>query len=106
MQTMARAKTNPSTSVTFRLPDESLQGIENLAERNSHDRTAELIGACRHWVEIGGSAGVDTSLNEKVDCLQKKMDVVEAAVLEMSDTMKRIEEINTTLIRILEKIVK
>ena len=63
---MARSKINPSTSVTFRMPDSILKEVDRLALQNYHDRTAEINGACRHWVEIGGTSGVTSSSLEEI----------------------------------------
>ncbi|MDO5844746.1 MAG: hypothetical protein Q4Q53_06355 [Methanocorpusculum sp.] len=100
---MARSKTNPLTSVTFRMPDETLHKIEELAALNSHDRTSEIIGACRHWINIGGNAGIDISTKDKIAELQSHVISLEKTVSEISLTMIKLEENNTTLLRIIEK---
>ena len=102
---MARSKIHPTTSVTFRLPDDSLQSIDELARKNSHDRTAELISACKYWVKIGGTVGTDAQLNENIQVLQEKIAVIEESMKTMSDSIKHLEESNTTLLRILEKLM-
>ncbi|MBQ4597957.1 MAG: hypothetical protein IJB12_06110, partial [Methanocorpusculum sp.] len=64
---MARTAAESSTSVNFRMPDSLLKNIDELARQNHHERTAEINGACRHWVEIGGVAASDKTTHSRID---------------------------------------
>lgn len=99
---MARIKSNPSTSVTFRMPNGSLHKIDELATLHSHDRTTEIVDACKYWIEIGGASGIDTSTKDKITNLHSHIISLEASVLELSKSLEQLEENNRTLIRIIE----
>ena len=103
---MARSKSNPSTSVTFRMPDECLQSIDELAAKNSHDRTSEIIGACKHWVEIDGAVGVDVSTKERISEIQEHIASLEESIQKIESAVRQIEENNTILLRIIETMAK
>ena len=68
---MARTAAESSTSVNFRMPDSLLKGIDQLARENHHERTAEINGACRHWIEIGGAASSDKTTHKRIDELEQ-----------------------------------
>ncbi|HJJ96267.1 MAG TPA: hypothetical protein O0X38_01290 [Methanocorpusculum sp.] len=68
---MARTSQESSTSVNFRMPDSILKNIDRLAGENNHDRTSEINGACRHWINIGGSAATDETTFQKIEQLQQ-----------------------------------
>lgn len=68
---MARTAAESSTSVNFRMPDSLLKGIDQLARENHHERTAEINGACRHWIEIGGAAASDKTTHKRIDELEQ-----------------------------------
>lgn len=99
---MARSKTHPLTSVTLRMPDEILHKIDTLAANNSHDRTAEIVGACRHWAEIDGILGTDASTKEKLEALKIQIATMEQSIIEISSTLRQLEENNTALLHIIE----
>lgn len=103
---MARSNRNPSTSVTFRMPDECLQHIDELAAKNSHDRTSEIIGACKHWVEIDGVVGVDRSTKERISEIQLRIASLEESIQKIESAVRQIEENNTILLRIIETMAK
>ena len=67
---MARTAAESSTSVNFRMPDSLLKNIDELARLNHHERTAEINGACRHWVEIGGVAASDKTTHSRIEELE------------------------------------
>ena len=67
---MARTAAESSTSVNFRMPDSLLKNIDELARQNHHERTAEINGACRHWVEIGGVAASDKTTHSRIEELE------------------------------------
>lgn len=105
---MARSKINPATSVTFRMPDEILKIIDELAVKNTHDRTAEINDACRHWIEIGGTNGNETITQSKISNLEKeiallseRIGVLETSLEKISDTMVQNEKTNSTLLNII-----
>lgn len=86
---MARSKINPSTSVTFRMPDSILKEVDRLALQNYHDRTAEINGACRHWIEIGGTSGVTSSSLEEITKLSEQLQNLEEQIVSMMQQMKQ-----------------
>lgn len=67
---MARTAAESSTSVNFRMPDSLLKNIDELARQNHHERTAEINGACRHWIEIGGVAASDKTTHRRIEELE------------------------------------
>lgn len=106
---MARSKLNPATSVTFRMPDAVLQTIDKLAIENSHDRTAEINVACRHWIEIGGILGNETitqkkvhELKEELIQLNKRLEIQESVISQLTESMNKLEKNNTTLLSVIE----
>lgn len=105
---MARSKINPATSVTFRMPDDNLNKIDELALKNSHDRTAEINIACRHWIEIGGVFGNETitqskisEIESKINLLNDRMEKLENAVDKISDVLTQMDKNNSTLLNII-----
>lgn len=96
---MARSKLNPSSSVTFRMPNPILKEIDRLAEQNTHDRTAEINGACRHWVEIGGVAGTDVSTQKVIAELSEEITNLKDQVAAM---MQQMEQERMLLLKIIE----
>ena len=96
---MVRSKLNPSSSVTFRMPNSILKEIDRLAEQNTHDRTAEINGACHHWVEIGGVAGTDVSTQKVIAELSKEIMNLKDQVAAM---MQQMEQERTLLLKIIE----
>lgn len=88
------------------MPDECLKDIDELAAKNSHDRTSEIIGACKHWVKIDGVVGVDVSTKEKIAEIQTHIEKLEESVLKIENTIKQIEENNTILLKIIEAMAK
>lgn len=96
---MARSKLNPSSSVTFRMPNPLLKEIDRLAEQNTHDRTAEINGACRHWVKIGGVAGTDASTQNVIAELSAEITGLKDQIASMMDQM---EQERTLLLKIIE----
>ena len=95
---MARSKLNPTASITFRMQKATLQKIDKLAEQNNHDRTTEINDACRCWIELSGSANQDVVIT-----LQKQIADLEKNMTEMTASLKQLEENNSTLLRIIEK---
>lgn len=96
---MARSKLNPSTSVTFRMPDSILKEIDRLAARNTHDRTAEINGACRYWAEIDGVVGTDVSTQQTLSGLSNQIKSLEDQIAAM---MQQMEQERTLLLKIIE----
>ena len=96
---MVRSKLNPSSSVTFRMPNPILKEIDRLAEQNTHDRTAEINGACHHWVKIGGVAGTDVSTQKVIAELSKEIMNLKDQVAAM---MQQMEQERTLLLKIIE----
>ena len=102
---MARSKLNPTASVTFRMQEVTLQKIDNIAAQNNHDRTTEINDACRYWIELGGSANQDSAfmLKKSITALQNQINDLEKNMTEMAASLKQLEENNSTLLRIIEK---
>ena len=82
---MVRTSRESSLSVNFRMPASLLKGIDELAARNQHERTAEINGACRHWMEIGGVAASDKTVHDEIKELEKQI-VSLTAALENANT--------------------
>ena len=82
---MVRTSRESSLSVNFRMPASLLKGIDELAARNQHERTAEINGACRHWMEIGGVAASDKTVHDEIKELEKQI-VALTAALENANT--------------------
>ena len=98
---MARTAQETSTSVNFRMPDSILKNMDKLASENNHDRTAEINGACRHWISIGGNAATDTTTFQKIEQLEMVIAELSAETKEMKEHFLMIEkQITTTLDRI------
>ncbi|MDO5843584.1 MAG: hypothetical protein Q4Q53_00345 [Methanocorpusculum sp.] len=96
---MSRTKLNPTTSVNFRMPNSILKGIDEMAVKNLHDRSAEINGACRFWIEIGGKAAADETTLQKISALENKIDTLEKEIrIMMSETQKDRE----TLLKIID----
>jgi hypothetical protein len=96
---MSRTTGEASNQINFRMPDSVLKGIDKLAAQNSHDRTAEINGACRHWIKIGGAAGTDESTFEKIAGLEKRLEELENEIARMLDMM---EKNNAVLLKVIE----
>lgn len=96
---MSRIAGESSSPVNFRMPDSLLKEIDKLAEQNSHDRTTEINGACRHWIKIGGIIGTDESTFEKIAALEKKIDGLEKEIARM---LELTEKNNTVLLKVIE----
>lgn len=96
---MARSKTNPSTSVTFRMPDSILKEVDRLALQNYHDRTAEINGACRHWISIGGVSGACATSQEEIASLSEQIKNLEHQITTM---MQQMEQERSLLLKIIE----
>lgn len=88
------------------MPDDCLQSIDELAAKNSHDRTSEIIGACKHWIEIDGVVGVETSTKEKISEIQSHLTSLEDSIRKIESAVRQIEENNTILLRIIETMAK
>ncbi|HJJ31047.1 MAG TPA: hypothetical protein O0X97_02225 [Methanocorpusculum sp.] len=106
---MARSKTNPSSSVTFRMPDTILQKIDTLALQNNHDRTAEINTALTHWIGIGGTVGNETVTQQKIAELEEQLTVMssrlqkqEEAIIQLSETLEKFEGNTSRLLSIIE----
>lgn len=99
---MARTKTNPSSSVTFRMPDSLLKEIDELAIQNSHDRTSEINGACKYWVSVGGVSGVNFSTSAKIAELEEHIVRLESSIGELSKYLGNLEKNNSTLLAVIE----
>ena len=95
---MARTAQETSTSVNFRMPDSILKNMDRLASENNHDRTAEINGACRHWITIGGNAAADVTTFQKIAQLEAIIQQLSAETAEMQKNFLRLEQqISTTL---------
>ncbi|MDO5843883.1 MAG: hypothetical protein Q4Q53_01890 [Methanocorpusculum sp.] len=92
---MARSKINPATSVTFRMPDDKLNKIDELALKNTHDRTAEINDACRHWIEIGGVFGKENITQQKISELEKQMTELNNRMEKLESSLEKISEVMT-----------
>ena len=106
---MARSKINPSSSVTFRMPDSILQRIDTLALQNNHDRTAEINTALTHWIGIGGVSGNETVTQKKIAELEEQLTIMssrlekqEEAIIQLSETMEKFEGNTSRLLSIIE----
>ena len=42
-----------TTPINFRMPDDLLERIDSLADKNYHDRSSEINNACRYWITSG-----------------------------------------------------
>ena len=64
-------------------------------------RTAEINGACRHWISIGGNAAIDTTTFQKIEQLEMVIAELSAETKEMKEHFLLLEkQITTTLDRI------
>lgn len=107
---MARSKINPSSSVTFRIPQTILEKIDNLALSDNYDRTAEINTALRHWVEIGGVAGNETITQQKISLLESQLREMndkiaskDEMLLKLSEAIDKMERDNARLLSIIEE---
>ena len=98
---MARTAAESSTSVNFRMPDSLLKGIDQLARENHHERTAEINGACRHWISIGGTAASDKTTHKRIDELEQTIvalrDQVERSGTEITELREEIRTLSQEL---------
>ena len=98
---MARTAAESSTSVNFRMPDSLLKGIDQLARENHHERTAEINGACRHWIEIGGVAASDKTTHKRINELEQTIVAltkqVEKSETEISELREEIRTLSQEL---------
>ena len=85
---MTRTTPTPSSQVNFRMPNDILQGIEELSAKNIHDRSSEINAACRHWIEIGGNAAADKTLNTRISELEEKFAALEKEIREVLTIME------------------
>lgn len=99
---MARTQFETSTSVNFRMPDSILKNIDELARKNNHERTAEINGACRHWIEIGGISATDKTIQSKIDVLEKNIDELKDRVDESNNKISELKTEVSTLSKQLE----
>lgn len=110
---MARTAAESSTSVNFRMPDSLLKGIDQLARENHHERTAEINGACRHWIEIGGAAASDKTTHKRIDELEhiiisltKQVEQSGTEIAELKEEIRtlsqELENERTLLLKIIE----
>lgn len=100
---MARTAQEPSTSVNFRMPDSILRNMDKLAADNNHDRTAEINGACRHWITIGGNAATDITTFRKIEQLEETVRRLTAETKTMQDRFLQLENQITTTLDQIEK---
>ena len=91
------------------MPDGALEKLDKLALENSHDRTAEINEACRHWIDIGGASGNETltqqkvsALGEELACMNARLEKQEEAILLLKETIDRLEKNNSTLLAVIE----
>ena len=96
---MPRTAREPTVSINFRMPRSLLKHLEQMAEENSHDRTAEINGACRHWISIGGTGAVDQTTLKKIGELEERMAHLEMQITEMLD---QTEKDRAVLLRVIE----
>ncbi|MDR0981129.1 MAG: hypothetical protein LBL85_05080 [Methanocalculaceae archaeon] len=89
---MARTAQETSTSVNFRMPDSILKHMDKLAAENNHDRIAEINGACRHWISIGGNAAADITTFQKIAQLEKTITELSAETAEMKENFLLLEK--------------
>ena len=94
---MVRTSRESSLSVNFRMPASLLKGIDELAARNQHERTAEINGACRHWMEIGGVAASDKTVHDEIERLEKQIAALTAAVENANAQIEAMKEEIKTL---------
>lgn len=99
---MARTAAESSTSVNFRMPDSLLKGIDQLARENHHERTAEINGACRHWIEIGGVAASDKTTHKRIDELEKTLITLTKQIEQSGTEIAELKEEIRTLSQELE----
>ena len=91
---MARTAAESSTSVNFRMPDSLLKNIDELARQNHHERTAEINGACRHWIEIGGVAASDKTIHSRIGELEK---TIQGLTKQLEESGKEITELKAEI---------
>ena len=91
---MARTAAESSTSVNFRMPDSLLKNIDELARRNHHERTAEINGACRHWIEIGGVAASDKTTHSRIGELEN---TIRGLTVQLEESGKEIAELRAEI---------
>lgn len=91
---MARTAAESSTSVNFRMPDSLLKNIDELARQNHHERTAEINGACRHWIEIGGVAASDRTTHSRIGELE---DTIHELTRQVEESGKEIAELRADI---------
>lgn len=101
IQKMARTSFESSSSVNFRMPNSILKDIDELAHKNNHERTAEINGACRHWIEIGGVSATDITTHNKIDKLEKNIESLEKQI---DNSNKQISELKQEIISLSEQL--
>ncbi|HJJ47517.1 MAG TPA: hypothetical protein O0X39_00795 [Methanocorpusculum sp.] len=90
---MSRTSSEPSSNVNFRMPTMLLQQVDDLAKSNHHERTSEINCACRHWIEIGGSAAGDKTLAAELDCLKNNMANFEEKLQKTHEEIDRLNQL-------------
>ena len=88
---MARTSQESSTSINFRMPDSIRKNIDRLAAENNHDRTSEINGACKHWINIGDSAATDETTFQKIEQLQQTITGLEDELRSMKENFRHLE---------------
>lgn len=111
---MARtAKKEATIPVNVRIPKTLLEGLDAISKRDYHDRTTEVIGACKHWVEINGNSSIDSIPVSAVSEIKSRLDKLTASVKDLSEIensltslIKRIDNEHDRLLKIIEEGVK
>lgn len=101
----------PLTSVNFRMPEQLLNQIDEIAHKKHHDRTTEINDACRHWGEIGGEVSAPviaiSEFEKKIDNLTALMSkqISDSATLnqKVNALIKELEDEKKQLLRIIEE---
>ena len=99
--------------VNVRIPESLLQKVDTIAKRDYHDRTTEVITACKHWVEIDGNTSIDSlpvsavsEINRRLNELTISVKQVAEIETALSALIKRIDSEHDRLLRIIEEGVK
>jgi len=107
------AKNEATVPVNVRIPEQLLQELDAISKRDYHDRTTEVITACKHWVEIDGNASIDSIPVSAVSEINKRLDELTTSVKHFSEIeaslsllIKRIDSEHDRLLRIIEEGVK
>lgn len=111
---MTRTPANEKTApVNVRIPESLLLKIDEIAHREYHDRSTEVIGACKHWVEIDGNQSADAlpvqsakEIAAKLDAMMEMIQKISYIKSEIQELSQKIDDEHNRLLTIIEEGVK